>query len=56
MKNLNEKVLELIKEIQKTFEDDPEFAAEVIRDLTRVSKLLIKNELKLFDDELKNNQ
>ncbi len=53
MKNLNERVLELIKEIQKTFESDPEFAAEVIRDLTRVSKLLLEKELKKINDENK---
>ena len=45
MKNLNEKVLELISEIQKVLKDDPGFAEEVIRDLTRVSKLLIEKEL-----------
>ncbi len=50
MKNLNEKVLELISEIQKTFKDDPELP-EILRDLTRVSKFLIKNELKKFDNE-----
>lgn len=49
---LNEKVLKLIKEIQVTFEGDPELS-EVIRDLTRVSKFLIKKELKKFDDENK---
>jgi len=50
MKKLNEKVLELIFEIQDTFPGDPELT-DVIRDLTRVSKFLLSKELKKFDDE-----
>ena len=50
MKRLNDKVLELIFEIQETYPGDPELT-EVIRDLTRVSKFLLKNELKKFEDE-----
>ena len=50
MEKLNDKVLELIFEIQETYPGDPELL-EVIRDLTRVSKFLLKNELKKFDDE-----
>lgn len=49
MKNLNEKVLLLIKEIQDTFKDDPDLPG-VIRDLIRVSKFLVSKELKKFDD------
>ena len=49
MEHLNEKVLELIFEIQDTFPGDPELT-EVIRDLTRVSKFLLSKELKKFDD------
>lgn len=50
MEHLNEKVLELIKEIRDTFKDDPELP-EVIRDLTRISKFLIKKELEKYKDE-----
>ena len=50
MEHLNTKVLELIRDVRDTFKDDPELP-EVIRDLTRVSKFLLKNELKKFDDE-----
>jgi len=49
MKNLNEKLLKLIKEIHDTFVNDSELP-EVERDLKRVSKFLLKNELKKFDD------
>ena len=50
MEHLNEKVLELIFEIQDTFPGDSELI-EVIRDLTRVSKFLLSKELKKFDNE-----
>ena len=49
MEHLNEKVLELIKEIQDTFPGEPELS-EIIRDLTRISKILLIKELKKFDD------
>jgi len=48
MEHLNEKILELIFEIQDTFPGDPELL-EVIRDLTRVSKFLLSKELKKFE-------
>ena len=51
MEHLNEKVLELIKEIQDAFNDDPELAEELTRDLTRVSNAILNKELKKFDDE-----
>ena len=51
MKNLNEKVLLLIKEIRDTYKDDTDLP-EIIRDLTRVSKYLVIKELKKFDDEI----
>ncbi len=50
MQTLNEKVIVLITELNEQFSNDAELP-EVIRDLTRVSKFLIKNELKKFDDE-----
>jgi len=53
MEKLNDKVLELIFEIQDTYPGNPELT-EVIRDLTRVSKFLLKNELKKFEDETQN--
>ena len=49
MEHLNEKVIELIKEIQDTFKDDPDLP-EVRRDLIRVSKFLLSKQLKKFDD------
>ena len=49
MEHLNEKVIELIKEIQDTFKDDPDLP-EIIRDLTRLSNTLLIKELKKFDD------
>ena len=52
MEHLNEKVLELIKEIKDTFPDDPDLP-EIIRDLTRLSRTLLIKELKKFDDENK---
>ncbi len=52
MKHLNEKVLELISEVQKVLKNDPEFAEELIRDLTRISKLLIEKELEKYKDEI----
>ena len=55
MEHLNEKVLELIFEIQDTFPGDSELL-EFIRDLNRVSKFLLRKELKKFDDENKDNQ
>ena len=51
MEHLNEKVIELIKEIQDTFKDDPDLP-EIIRDLKRVSNTLLLKELKKFDDEM----
>ena len=50
MEHLNEKVIELIKEIQDTFKDDP-YLPEIIRDLTRLSNTLFIKQLKKFDDE-----
>ena len=50
MEHLNEKVLELIKEIQDTFPGDPDLP-EIIRDLSRVSNTLLLKELKKYDDE-----
>ena len=50
MEHLNEKVLELIKEIKDTFPGDPDLP-EIIRDLTRLSNTLFIKELKKFDDE-----
>lgn len=50
MKTLNEKILELIYEIQDTFEDDPELP-EMIRDLTRVSKILVEKGLEKYKTE-----
>ena len=50
MEHLNEKVLELIFEIQDTFPGDPDLP-EIIRDLKRVSNTLLLKELKKFDDE-----
>ena len=50
MEHLNDKVLELIKEVNVAFKDDPELP-EIIRDLTRISKALLGKELKKFDDE-----
>ena len=49
MEHLNEKVIELIKEIQDTFPSDPDLP-EIIRDLTRLSNTLFIKELKKFDD------
>ena len=49
MEHLNEKVLELIREIKNTFKDDPDLP-EIIRDLTRVSKILLLKELKKYKD------
>ena len=48
---VNENVLGLIFDIQDTFKDEPEFAKGIIRDLTRISNLLLLKELKKFDDE-----
>ena len=53
MEHLNEKVIELIKEIQDTFKDDPDLP-EVMRDLKRVSKFLLSKQLKKFEDENNN--
>ena len=50
MKKLNDKVLELIKEIRDAFENDPELP-EMIRDLTRVSKILVEKDLEKYKDE-----
>ena len=50
MEHLNEKVLELIKEIQDTFPGDPDLP-EIIRDLIRVSRYLLSKQLKKFDNE-----
>jgi len=50
MEHLNKKVLELIRDVRDTFKNDPEFAEEIMRDLTRISKLLLSKELKKFDD------
>ena len=50
MEHLNEKVIELIKEIQDTFPGDPDLP-EIIRDLTRLSNTLFIKQLKKFDDE-----
>ena len=49
MEHLNEKVLELMYEIQDTFPGDPDLP-EIIRDLTRLSNTLFIKELKKFDD------
>jgi len=54
MKTLNKKLLELIFEIQDEYPGDPELV-EVVRDLTRVSKYLLRKELEKFNDENKNN-
>ena len=51
MKNLNDKVLELIKEIRDTFKNDPELP-EMIRDLTRISKILVEKELEKYKTEI----
>lgn len=51
MKNLNDKVLELIKEANISLKDDPVFAEEIIRDLTRISRILLDKELKQFSEE-----
>ena len=51
MKNLNDKVLELIKEANISLKDDPVFAEEIIRDLTRISKLILNKELKQFSEK-----
>ena len=50
MKNLNEKVLKLISEIKDALKDDPELP-EMIRDLTRVSKILLEKELDKYKTE-----
>ncbi len=54
MQTLNERVIVLIHDLNEQFSNDAELP-EVIRDLTRVSKFLIKKELKKFDDETKDN-
>ncbi len=47
---LNGKVIVFTRELNEQFSNDAELP-EVIRDLTRVSKFLLKNELKKFEDE-----
>ena len=52
---LNERLIVLIHDLNEQFSNDVELP-EVIRDLTRVSKFLIKNELKKFENENKNQR